>query len=71
MDEKQRSREARWKAVVADTQRILQEEAEAEREQWAAAIKAKNAEILRFRAELDDILSMATDFQAQRVEPVH
>lgn len=60
------AREARWQAVVADTQRILAEEADAERQQWAAAFKAKNVEIARFRAELDDILSMAAQLQGQR-----
>ncbi|GAQ86327.1 hypothetical protein KFL_002830030 [Klebsormidium nitens] len=66
MEEAAQAREARWQAVVADTQRILAEEADAERQQWAAAFTAKNAEIARFRAELDDILGMAAQLQGQR-----
>eukprot|EP00898_Chlorokybus_atmophyticus_P001045 jgi/Chlat1/1941/Chrsp153S02248 len=70
MDARQQAREEQWRGILEETKRVAEMEGSLERHRHALTMEAKNAELARFRAELDAILETAVALQKQ-ILPAH
>jgi hypothetical protein len=61
-----RAKEAQWAALLADSQGVHAAQAELLRQRWQLSLEAKDAEVGRFRGELDGLLAAARAVQAQQ-----
>ncbi|MCO5594175.1 hypothetical protein L7F22_048199 [Adiantum nelumboides] len=59
MEARQRQREMDWHGLLVETKKLLDEERSMAGKTWQLAMEAKNAEIERFKLELDAILETA------------
>ena len=63
MDARQMAREEQWRAVMEETKQLASLQQNVLNQKWELAIRAKNAEIDRFRSELDAILFDVSNLQ--------
>ena len=63
MDARQMAREEQWRAVMEETKHLASLQQNVLNQKWELAIRAKNAEIDRFRTELDAILFDVSNLQ--------
>ena len=63
MDARQIAREEQWRAVMEETKNLASLQQNVMKQKWELAIRAKNAEIDRFRTELDAILFDVSNLQ--------
>ena len=63
MDARQMAREEQWRAVMEETKHLASLQQNVMKQKWELAIRAKNAEIDRFRTELDAILFDVSNLQ--------
>ena len=63
MDARQIAREEQWRAVMEETKHLASLQQNVLNQKWELAIRAKNAEIDRFRTELDAILFDVSNLQ--------